>query len=101
MQAFTTMKSFGLDPMDGSLQMVVDQSFKLGKGFEGVQRISLALWVKHGLNKAYGEEIMQLVEAGVPVWDMLAKATGKNTQELLALSEKGALGRGCDQATDG
>lgn len=92
-QAFTTMKSFGLDPMDGSLQMVVDQSFKLGKGFEGVQRISLALGQAWAKQKLQGEEIMQLVEAGVPVWDMLAKATGKNTQELSALSEKGALGR--------
>lgn len=92
-QAFTTMKSFGLDPMDGSLQAVVDQSFKLGKGFEGVQRISLALGQAWAKQKLQGEEIMQLVEAGVPVWDMLAKATGKNTQELSALSEKGALGR--------
>lgn len=92
-QAFTTMKSFGLDPMDGSLQAVVDQSFKLGKGFEGVQRISLALGQAWAKQKLQGEEIMQLVEAGVPVWDMLAKATGKNAQELSALSEKGALGR--------
>ncbi len=92
-QAFTTMKSFGLDPMDGSLQAVVDQSYKLGKGFEGVQRISLALGQAWAKQKLQGEEIMQLVEAGVPVWDMLATATGKNTQELSALSEKGALGR--------
>nr|WP_321238713.1 tape measure protein [uncultured Tolumonas sp.] len=92
-QAFTTMKSFGLDPMDGSLQAVVDESYKLGKGFEGVQRISLALGQAWAKQKLQGEEIMQLVEAGVPVWDLLAKATGKNTQELAALSEKGALGR--------
>lgn len=92
-QAFTTMKSFGLDPMDGSLQAVVDQSYKLGKGFEGVQRISLALGQAWAKQKLQGEEIMQLVEAGVPVWDLLAKATGKNTYELQRLSEQGDLGR--------
>lgn len=92
-EAFTTMKSFGLDPMDGSLQAVVDQSYKLGKGFEGVQRISLALGQAWGKQKLQGDEILQLIQAGVPVWDMLAAVTGKNTQELEALSSKGALGR--------
>lgn len=92
-EAFTTMKAFGLDPMDGSLQAVVDQSYKLGKGFEGVQRISLALGQAWAKQKLQGEEIMQLVEAGVPVWDLLAQATGKNVQELQKLSESGALGR--------
>lgn len=92
-EAFTTLKAFGLDPMDGTLQGVVDESYKLGKGFEGVQRVSLALGQAWAKQKLQGEEIMQLVEAGVPVWDLLAKATGKNTQELSKLSEQGALGR--------
>lgn len=43
-------------------------------------------WAKQ---KLQGEEILQLVERGVPVWDMLAKATGKNTVELQALSSAG------------
>nr|WP_321270445.1 tape measure protein [uncultured Tolumonas sp.] len=92
-EAFTTLKAFGLDPMDGTLQGVVDESYKLGKGFEGVQRVSLALGQAWAKQKLQGEEIMQLVEAGVPVWDLLAQATGKNTQELSKLSEQGALGR--------
>lgn len=92
-EAFTTMKSFGLDPMDGSLKAVVDQSYKLGKGFEGVQRISLALGQAWAKQKLQGDEILQLIQAGIPVWDMLATVTGKNTQELEALASKGALGR--------
>lgn len=92
-QTFTRMKAFGLDPMDGSLQAVVDQSYKLGKGFEGVQSVSLALGQAWAKQKLQGDEILQLVEAGVPAWDLLSKATGKNTYELQRLSEQGALGR--------
>lgn len=92
-QTFTRLKAFGLDPMDGSLQAVVDQSYKLGKGFEGVQQVSLALGQAWAKQKLQGDEILQLVEAGVPAWDLLSKATGKNTYELQRLSEQGALGR--------
>ncbi|WP_422766268.1 tape measure protein, partial [Pseudomonas aeruginosa] len=37
--------------------------------------------------------ILQLVERGVPVWDMLAKVTGKNAAQLQDLASKGKLGR--------
>ena len=40
-----------------------------------------------------GEEALQLIERGVPVWDLLAKATGRNVQELQKMSEAGQLGR--------
>ena len=39
-----------------------------------------------------GEELRQLIEAGVPAWQLLEKATGKNVTTLRDLSEKGKLG---------
>lgn len=92
-QSFMLLKNMGLDPMDGSLQAIADQAAKTGGGFETLQRISLALGQAWTKGKLQGEEAMQLLEAGVPVWDMLAKVTGKTTAEIQALSEKGALGR--------
>lgn len=92
-QSFVKLKAFGLDPMDGTMQAIVDQSSALGASQENLQGIVLALgqaWVKQ---KLQGEEILQLVEHGVPVWDLLAKATGKNTAELQELSQQGKLGR--------
>ena len=91
-EAFVTLKNFGLDPMDGTLQAIVDQNSKLGGGFERLSRISLALGQAWGKQKLQGEELRQLIEAGVPVWDLLAKATGKNVTELRKLSEQGKLG---------
>jgi tape measure domain-containing protein len=92
-QSFMLLKNMGLDPMDGSLKAIADQAAKTGGGFETLQRISLALGQAWTKGKLQGEEAMQLLEAGVPVWDMLAKVTGKTTAEIQALSEKGALGR--------
>ena len=53
----------------------------------------LALGQAWAKQKLQGEEILQLVERGVPVWSLLEKATGRNVQELQKLSEQGKLGR--------
>lgn len=92
-QVFVKLKAFGLDPMNGSMQAIVDQAFKLGGSFQEVEGISLALGQAWAKQKLQGEEILQLIERGVPVWELLEKATGKNTAELQKLSEQGKLGR--------
>lgn len=90
---FIKLRAFGLDPMDGTYQAIVDQASKLGGSQETLTGISLALGQAWAKEKLQGEEILQLVERGVPVWELLQKATGKNTQQLQALSEAGKLGR--------
>ncbi|MCW7554954.1 tape measure protein [Endozoicomonas gorgoniicola] len=60
--AFTALKNFGLDPMDGTLQAIVDQTSKLGGGMERLNGISLALGQAWAKQKLQGEEILQLVE---------------------------------------
>ena len=92
-ETFARLKAFGLDPMDGTMQAIIDQSEKLGGGMERVEGISLALGQAWAKQKLQGEEILQLVERGVPVWDLLEKATGRNAVELQKLSSAGKLGR--------
>lgn len=92
-ETFVRLKNFGIDPMDGAMQAIVDQSEKLGGGYERVQGISLALGQAWAKQKLQGEEILQLIERGVPVWQLLENVTGKNTQELQRLSSAGELGR--------
>lgn len=91
--AFVQLKTFGLDPMNGSLQSLVDYNAKLGGSQEKLEGIILAVGQAWGKQKLQGEEILQLVERGVPVWDLLAQATGKSTAELQKLSTAGQLGR--------
>jgi tape measure domain-containing protein len=92
-KAFVKLKAFGLDPMDGTMQAITDQAFKLGGGFQEVEGVSLALGQAWAKQKLQGEEILQLVERGIPVWDLLEKSTGKNTLALQKLSSAGKLGR--------
>lgn len=106
-QSFVKLKAFGLDPMDGTMQAVVDQVAMLGGTAETVDGISLAIGQMWTKGKIQGEEALQLIERGVPVWDYLAKASkeagqnngfGYTTQELQDLSQKGMLTKESIQA---
>lgn len=92
-EAFTLLKAYGLDPMDGTLQAVTDQSQKLGGGLEKLTGISSALGQAWAKQKLQTEEILQLVERGVPAWQMLAKVTGQTAAKVEELASKGKLGR--------
>ncbi|MEH6464682.1 MAG: tape measure protein [Shewanella psychromarinicola] len=91
-QAFASLKTFGIDPMNGSLQAMVDYNAKLGGSQEKLEGVILAVGQAWAKQKLQGEEILQLVERGVPVWDLLEKVTGKNAVQLAKLSEQGQLG---------
>lgn len=92
-EAFALLKSYGLDPMDGALQAVVDKNEQLGGGMERLTGISSALGQAYAKQKLQTEEILQLVERGVPVWGLLEKVTGKNTVQLQKLATEGRLGK--------
>ena len=92
-EAFVRLKAFGLDPMDGTMQAIIDQASKLGGGMERLNGISLAVGKAWAKQKLQGEEIMMLLERGVPVWELLEKVTGKNVAELQKLSSAGKSGR--------
>ncbi|MDP3978325.1 MAG: tape measure protein [Pseudomonas sp.] len=92
-EAFALLKTYGLDPLDGTLQAVVDKNEELGGGMERLTGIASALGQAYGKQRLQAEEVLQLVERGVPVWDLLEKVTGKNTVQLQKLASEGRLGR--------
>jgi tape measure domain-containing protein len=87
------LKSFGLEPLDGTLAGLIDQNARLGGNMDRLRGIILAVGQAWAKQKLQGEEILQLVERGVPVWDLLAKVTGKNGAELQEMSRKGQITR--------
>lgn len=93
-QAFIKLRNFGLDPMDGTMQALIDQNAKLGGSSETLESMIQSLGKAWAKQKLGSEEAMQLIEKGVPVWDLLAKATGRSAEEIQQLAEKGKLGRG-------
>jgi len=92
-KGFVKLKAFGLDPMDGSYQAIADAASKLGGSQETLGGIALAVGQAWTKQKLQGQEIMQMAERGIPVWDLLSKAMGKSVPELMGMSEAGELGR--------
>lgn len=99
-EAFVKLKAFGLDPMDGSMQSIVDQAAKMGGTAESVEGIALALGQAWTKGKLQGEEALQLLERGVPVWDYLIEASkelghnnglGHTAAQLQDMASKGEL----------
>ncbi|XDF79524.1 tape measure protein [Aliivibrio fischeri] len=99
-EAFVKLKAFGLDPMDGSMQSIVDQAAKMGGTAESVEGIALALGQAWTKGKLQGEEALQLLERGVPVWDYLIEASkelghnnglGYTAAQLQDMASKGEL----------
>lgn len=101
-ESFVKLKALGIDPMDGSMQAVIDQAAILGGTAETIDGIALALGQAWTKGKLQGEEAMQLLERGVPVWDYLVKASkeighnngiGYTAEQLQEMASNGKLGR--------
>ncbi|WP_252866846.1 tape measure protein [Brucella sp. 09RB8471] len=92
-EAYRNLKTFGLDPTDGTLMSLVDTMAATGKGSEQLEGLTLAVGQAWTKQKLQGEEALQLLERGVPVWDILSKKYKKNAAELQEMASKGELGR--------
>ena len=73
------------------LTAVGDSAAALGMGQEGINRSTMAIGQMQAKGKVSAEEMLQLAEAGVPAWQMLADAMGKSIPEAMKLAEKGAI----------
>lgn len=93
LDSYIKLKNFGLDPTNGSLKAIVDQNAALGGSQEKMRGIIIAVGQAWSKQKLQGEETLQLIERGVPVWEMLENATGRTSAELQDLQQKGKLGR--------
>lgn len=65
----------------------------MGTGSEGIKRAVVAIQQMNAAQRISAEDLNQLRDAGVPVYELLAKATGKSTQEVAALASAGKLGK--------
>jgi tape measure domain-containing protein len=68
-----------------------DASGALGLDQERFGRVMLAVTQIMNRGKIQAEELNQITEAGIPVWQLLAKATGKPVPELQKLMQSGDL----------
>lgn len=87
------MLAFGFqaDKILPTLTAVGNAAAGLGVGSEGIDRIVRALGQMQAKAKVSAEEMMQLTEVGIPAWDILAKAMGTSTAEVMKLSQRGLI----------
>lgn len=65
----------------------------MGTGSEGIKRATVALQQMNAAQRISGDDLNQLRNAGIPVYDLLSKATGKSTQEVVKMAQAGKLGK--------
>ncbi|WP_102866729.1 tape measure protein [Pseudovibrio exalbescens] len=92
-ESYAKLKAFGIDPTNGSLLALTDTMAMNGGNAEYLQGVIMAVGQSWTKGKLQGEEAMQLLERGIPVWDMLSDATGKSASELMKMASNGELGR--------
>ncbi|KZK97281.1 MULTISPECIES: tape measure protein [unclassified Pseudovibrio] len=92
-ESYKQLKNFGIEPTNGSLQALTDTMAMSGGGAEQLQGIVTAIGQAWAKGKLQAEEVNQLMERGVPVWDMFSKATGKSSATLMEMASNGELGR--------
>jgi tape measure domain-containing protein len=65
----------------------------MGTGSEGIKRATVALQQMNAAGKISAEDLNQLRDAGVPVYELLSKATHKSTAEIVKMAQAGDLGK--------
>lgn len=80
----------GQDLMDAVVS-VGDAVSAVGGNTETATGATRALYQMYSKGKVQAEEMMQLSEAGIPVWQILAKETGKSVAELQEMGSAGEL----------
>ena len=86
-----------------TLRAIGDAAAGIGKGTEGIARISLALGQIKAKGTVQAEEMRQLAENGIPAWDMLAKKLGVDVATAMKMVEKRSVSAktGIEALTEG
>lgn len=94
-QAMMRLKTAGIDPMNGSLQALVDYNAKVGGDAENLNGYISAISKGFIKGKLSMEEINPLLERNVKVFDLLAQETGGKytADQMQKMLQEGKLGR--------
>ncbi|MDR2006908.1 MAG: tape measure protein [Acidaminococcales bacterium] len=82
---------FQAEQVKPMLTSIGDASSALGLGADGVQRLTLALGQMNAAGKVNAQDMRQLVTAGVPAWEFLAKSADMSVAQIQETVRKGAI----------
>lgn len=89
--SYIRLKNFGIEPTTQTMLALTNQASKLGGSQAVLDTIIRQLGQAYSKQKLQMEDIVVLAERGVPIFQLLADVTGRNTSELFKMSEKGEL----------
>lgn len=91
--AFRMAMAYGFTSDEAKRLTTAMINFASGSGASGevMDRIALALGQIKAKGKLAGQEVLQLVNAGLPVTDILARAFGKTTAEIEQMRSQGLI----------
>jgi tape measure domain-containing protein len=70
-----------------------DVTSGMGTGAEGIKRAVVALQQMNAAQAIHAQDLNQLRDAGIPVYDLLSAALGKSKAEVVQLAQAGKLGK--------
>jgi tape measure domain-containing protein len=82
---------FAADEAQRLTQAMIDFAAGSGASEGAMSQIALALGQIQARGRLAGQEVLQLVNAGIPVQQILAKAFGKSTAEIAKMIESGLI----------
>jgi tape measure domain-containing protein len=88
-QSFIMMRAMGLQPTLKDMTTLVDTSSALGGDAGTLEGIARALGQIKTKGKVSSEELMQLAERGVPVFDILREKMGLTAEQLGNIGKQG------------
>ncbi len=90
--AAVELKKRGIDPLDGSLQALIDNAAANDQGIDELRSTIEALGKASLRGEVGTRALVSLTEKGIPVFQLLGRALGKTEEEIRAMAESGKLG---------
>ncbi len=90
LEATKTMAAYGIEAKNAGAATKMLGDLALGDN-EKLQRFAVNFAQISSLGKAYTVDLKQFGMAGIPIFDALAKTTGKTTAEVMKMAEEGKI----------
>lgn len=90
-ETFITLQNMGIKPTHKVMEALTNQASLLGGGQTTLTSIVMQLGQAHSKGKLQMEDMVVLMQRGVPVMRLLGEITGKTGAELAVMSAKGTI----------
>lgn len=95
---YRSLRAMGLEPTLDQMTTLVDTTKALGAGEDVLQGIARALGQIQTKGRVQAEELMQLAERGIPVYEILEEQLGLNAKAFENMSKSGVTAEQAVQA---